>query len=35
MCRSPAFVPGLRIGSSGVASVPLGSETATPQRAEP
>jgi hypothetical protein len=31
----PLRVFGRRTGSSGVASVPVGSETATPQRAEP
>jgi hypothetical protein len=32
---NPRLVAGLRIGSRGVASVPEGSLTATPQRAEP
>jgi hypothetical protein len=35
ICRMPTFVAGRAIGSSGVASVPLGSEAATPQRALP
>ena len=33
--RMPAFVAGRRIGSIGVASVPVGSLSAQPQRADP